>query len=348
LKDAEASISCVLFRSYAQNLGFRLKDGQNVLVFGDVEIYRPRGQVQIVAKGIKLDSGMGLRHQELERLKERLAKEGLFDSERKRVLPRYPQRIGIVTSPNGAALRDVLRVMGTYPAKIILSPAQVQGEGASESVAASVRALRGKADVVIVCRGGGSAEDLWPFNTEAVARAIFECDAPVISAVGHETDVTLADFVADLRAPTPTAAAEMAVPDLQALKDRISGFERRLLRILGGRLDQEEARLDYLRRSLSSRRMYSLVSEHRQRLDYLGERFLSAGRAKIQGYRQQLSSLESRLSAVSPLATLSRGYSLAKVKGELLMRARDVDVGEDIELILQDGWIECSVKARHL
>jgi len=205
LKDRDSQISCVLFRNNGVRLGFELKDGQNVIVYGDVGVYRPQGRVQLMAKGIRLDEGIGYRHLQLEALKKKLADEGLFSLEHKRSLPKYPERIGIVTSPQGAALRDVLRIIGPYPARIILSPAQVQGEGAAESIALAVRALQGRADVVIVCRGGGSTEDLWCFNSELVARAIFECDSPVISAVGHETDFTVADFVADVRAPTPTA-----------------------------------------------------------------------------------------------------------------------------------------------
>jgi len=181
LKDRDSQISCVLFRNNGVRLGFELKDGQNVIVYGDVGVYRPQGRVQLMAKGIRLDEGIGYRHLQLEALKKKLADEGLFSLEHKRSLPKYPERIGIVTSPQGAALRDVLRIIGPYPARIILSPAQVQGEGAAESIALAVRALQGRADVVIVCRGGGSTEDLWCFNSELVARAIFECDSPVIS-----------------------------------------------------------------------------------------------------------------------------------------------------------------------
>ena len=246
LKDRESQISCVLFRSNGGSLDFEMNDGKNVLVYGDVTVYRPQGRVQLVARGIKQDEGLGFRHLQLEALKEKLAREGLFAPERKRPLPRYPQRIGIVTSPQGAALRDVLRTLGNYPARIILSPAQVQGEEAEKSIASALLALRGRSDLIIVCRGGGSTEDLWCFNSEMVARAIFACDAPVISAVGHETDVTVADHVADARAATPTAAAKMAIPDLEEVQEALKYTKVRMMRALWTALERERDRLGHL------------------------------------------------------------------------------------------------------
>ena len=344
LKDKDSQLSCALFRNYGARLGFELKDGQNVQVFGDVEVYRPRGQVQLVVRGIRLDSGLGLRHQELERLKQKLAAEGLFDAERKRSLPKYPSRIGIVTSPDGAALRDVLSIIGSYPARIILSPAQVQGDGAPESISLAVKSLQGMADVVIVCRGGGSAEDLWGFNHEIVARAIFECDSPVISAIGHETDITIADFVADVRAPTPTAAAEMAVPDVAELKSHLGLVESRMVRSLWSSLERKQERLEYLQRSLSARRMYALLAEHRQRLDDLAEHLESAQRTRLDILKNRLALAESSLDSVSPLATLSRGYSIARSPdGRLILSAEDAAPGDVIELILADGKLKCKV-----
>ena len=344
LKDKDSQLSCALFRNYGVRLGFELKDGQNVQVFGDVEVYRPRGQVQLVVRGIRLDSGLGFRHQELERLKQKLAAEGLFDAERKRSLPRYPSRIGIVTSPDGAALRDVLSIIGSYPARIILSPAQVQGDGAPESNSLAVKSLQGRADVVIVCRGGGSAEDLWGFNHEIVARAIFECDSPVISAIGHETDITIADFVADVRAPTPTAAAEMAVPDVAELKSHLDLVESRMVRSLWSSLERKQERLEYLQRSLSARRMYALLAEHRQRLDDLAEHLESAQRTRLDILKNRLALAESGLDSVSPLATLSRGYSIARSPdGRLILSAEDVAPGNVVELILADGKLKCKV-----
>jgi len=343
LKDQNSQISCVLFKNNGLSLDFELMDGKNVMVFGDIAVYRPQGRVQLVARGIKKDEGLGYRHQQLEQLKKKLASEGLFASERKRALPRYPERIGIVTSPQGAALHDVIRTLGSYPARIIISPAQVQGEGAEKSIASAIMALRGKTDVIIVCRGGGSTEDLWCFNSEIVARAIFACDAPVISAIGHETDVTVADYVADLRAATPTAAAKMAVPDAEELKQSLSATEVRMIRALWTILERREERLDYLMNAVSAKRMYSLAQEARQRLDYLSERLESAEARELQTHRSRLELAQGRLIAVGPQATLSRGYAIARSADGLILTASDARSGQEIELILGRGRLLCRV-----
>ncbi|VVB67786.1 Exodeoxyribonuclease 7 large subunit [uncultured archaeon] len=346
LKDRDSQLSCVLFKNQGHEMGFDLENGQNILVFGDVGVYRPQGRVQLVARAIKRDEGLGFRHLQFEALKKKLDLEGLFAVERKRTLPKFPSRIGIVTSPQGAALRDVLRIIGAYPAQIILSPAQVQGEGAEESIALAVRALRGRADVVIVCRGGGSVEDLWCFNSEVVARAIFECDSPVISAIGHETDVTIADFVADVRAPTPTAAAKMAVPETEELKSWLMQAEIRMARALWSDLERKGERLEYLSRSISARKMYSLAAEARQRLDFLGERLDRAQEEKLKGLVNRLDLAEGQLASLGPQATLSRGYAIARSKRGLLLHSQDVEPGDVVELILAKGRLLCRVMER--
>ena len=347
LKDRDSQVSCVLFKNQVSRLGFNLRDGQNVLVYGDVSVYRPQGRVQLVAQGIRRDEGLGFRHLQFESLKKKLADEGLFAIERKRKLPKCPERIGIVTSLQGAALRDVLRIIGPYPARIILSAAQVQGDGAEESIASALRNLQGRVDVVIVCRGGGSVEDLWCFNSEVVARAIYDCDSPVISAVGHETDVTIADYVADVRAATPTAAAKMAVPDLGELQDQLIQTELRMMRSLWAGLERKKERLEYLQRNISARRMYSLSAESRQRLDYLGER-LSANHGKmLLALRSRLDLAESRLVAVGPEATLLRGYAIARTKDGLILASEDAKVGDVVELILGRGRLRCRVLESH-
>ena len=343
LKDQGSQISCVLFKNNGLSLDFELKDGKNVLVFGDIAVYRPQGRVQLVARGIKQDVGLGFRHLQLEALKKKLAAEGLFSVERKRALPQYPERIGIVTSPQGAALRDVLRTLGPYPAKIILSPAQVQGDGAEESIACALFALRGRADVIIVCRGGGSTEDLWCFNSEVVARAIFACDSPVISAVGHETDVTIADYVADMRAATPTAAAKMAVPDVEEIKEELRFTQVRMMRALWTGLERKEERLEYLKHTFSAKRMYSLARDSRQRLDYLSESLEAAQADKMQSLKSRLVLAEGRLVAVGPQATLQRGYAIARSQKGLILQAQDARPGEEIELILGRGRLLCRV-----
>jgi exodeoxyribonuclease VII large subunit len=343
LKDQGAQISCVLFKGSALSLNFEMKDGTNVMVFGDVAVYRPQGRVQLVARGIKQDEGLGFRHLQLEALKKKLAEEGLFALERKRALPLYPERIGIVTSPQGAALQDVLRTIGSYPARIILSPAQVQGEGAEESIASAILALRGRADVIIVCRGGGSTEDLWCFNSEIVARAIFACDVPVISAVGHETDVTIADYVADMRAATPTAAAKMAVPDVEELKERLATTQVRIMRALWTNLERKEERLEYLKHNVSAKRMYSLARDARQRLDILCQSLDGAQADKMRSLKSRLELAEGRLTAVGPRATLLRGYAIARSEKGLILQAQDARPGDVLELILGQGRLRCRV-----
>ncbi|MFZ2473324.1 MAG: exodeoxyribonuclease VII large subunit [Methanothrix sp.] len=343
LKDQGSQISCVLFKGSALSLDFELKDGKNVMVLGDVAVYRPQGRVQLVARAVKQDEGLGFRHLQLEALKKKLAAEGLFALERKRALPLYPERIGIVTSPQGAALQDVLRTLGAYPARIILSPAQVQGEGAEESIASAILALRGSADVIIVCRGGGSTEDLWCFNSEIVARAIFACDVPVISAVGHETDVTIADYVADMRAATPTAAAKMAVPDVEEIKEGLRFAQVRIVRALWTNLERKEERLEYLKHNVSAKRMYSLAQDARQRLDILCQSLDGAQADKMQSLKSRLELAEGRLVAVGPRATLQRGYAIARSAQGLILQAKDARPGEEIELILGQGRLMCRV-----
>jgi exodeoxyribonuclease VII large subunit len=343
IKDQGSSISCVLFRGSGISLDFEPRDGKNVMVFGDIAVYRPQGRVQLVARALRQDDGVGFRHLQLEALKKKLAAEGLFALERKRPLPKYPERIGIVTSPQGAALRDVLRTLGSYPAKIILSPALVQGEGAEESVALAIAALRGRADVIVVCRGGGSTEDLWCFNSEIVARAIFDCDVPVISAVGHETDVTIADFVADVRAATPTAAAKLAVPDVEQIKDDLRTAQVRIMRALWTALERKEERLEYLKQNVSAKRMYSLARDARQRLDYLSQSLDAAQAEKVRILKSRLEVAEGRLLAVGPLATLQRGYAIARSERGLILQAREAQPGDEIELILWKGRLRCRV-----
>jgi exodeoxyribonuclease VII large subunit len=343
LKDENAQISCVLFKNNGHLLDFEMEDGKNVLVFGDIAVYRPQGRVQLVARGVKMDAGLGLAYLQLEALKKKLAAEGLFASERKRALPRYPERIGIVTSPQGAALRDVLQTLSCYPARIILSAAQVQGEGAEESIVSALQALRGRTDVIILCRGGGSVEDLWCFNSEIIARAIFACDAPVISAVGHETDVTIADYVADVRAATPTAAAKMAVPDVEALKDELRSASVRMARSLWAGLERKEEHLEYLKNAISARRMYSLARDARQRLDYLSERLDAAETGCLNAKKNRLDLAKGRLAAVGPQATLLRGYAIARSDRGLVLTARDARPGQEIELILGRGRLLCRV-----
>ncbi len=341
LKDGDSQISCVLFRGNSGGLDFELANGQNVMVFGDVEFYRPQGRIQILVKAARLDSGFGGKHLELEMLKERLSAEGLFDAERKRPIPSYPACIGVVTSPDGAALRDVLRVLGSCPARILISPAVVQGESAPRSIASAIAALQGIADVIIVGRGGGSAEDLSPFNSEVVARAISSSISPVVSAVGHETDVTIADFAADVRAPTPSSAAAMVRPDVEGLREELSGTEARMARSLSASVDRRRARLGGLGRSLSGRRMRGVVFEERQNLDRIADRLVSAEDMLIDRLSGRLEVAEGKIESLSPLSTLKRGYCIAVTDGGIARRASDLNAGELFELLFADGGLLC-------
>jgi exodeoxyribonuclease VII large subunit len=341
LKDGDSQISCVLFRGHSGGLDFELSNGLNVLVYGDVEFYRPQGRVQILVKAARRDSGLGGKHLELEMLKKRLAAEGFFDAERKRPIPNYPACIGVVTSPDGAALRDVLRVLGSCPARIVISPAQVQGEAAPKSIASAISALQGTADVIIVGRGGGSAEDLSPFNSELVARAIYRSCCPVVSAVGHETDVTIADFVADVRAPTPSAAAEMVRPEVERLRECLGGIEARMVRSLSANLARKRQRFADLGRVLSERRMRGLVSEERQNLDRMMDRLLSAEDRRIDLLAGRLELAAGKLDSLSPLSTLSRGYCIALADLGVARRASDLSPGELFDLVFADGKLLC-------
>lgn len=343
LKDSEAQISCVMFRAYASELDFVLRDGMNVRVFGDVGFYKARGNVQLQVRSISPDTGMGRSAMELELLRRRLAAEGLFSPERKRPLPRYPERIGIVTSMDGAALRDVIRSLGGYPARIILSPATVQGDAAAQSMVSALRALHGRADVIILCRGGGSAEDLSPFNDEHLARAIAESDAPVISAVGHEVDVTVADLVADVRASTPTAAAKLAAPDVEEIRLRLRNLEDRMTWAIDSHLERMRSRLDYISRGIEARKMYAILEMRRLRLRDLSRRLFDAERSIVDSGVRRLEIAKARLGSASPLALLSRGYTIVVGPAGVVCRAADLAIGEEIRLVFSDGEACCNV-----
>ncbi|MEM2097914.1 MAG: exodeoxyribonuclease VII large subunit [Methanothrix sp.] len=343
LKDSEAQISCVMFRNHAADLDFVLRDGMNVRVFGDVGFYKARGDVQLQVRLISPDTGIGRSAMELEVIRRRLAAEGLFAPERKRHLPKYPERIGIVTSLDGAALRDVVRSLGRYPARIVLSPATVQGDAAAQSMILALRALRGRADVIILCRGGGSAEDLSPFNDEHLARAIAECDAPVISAVGHEVDVTIADLVADARASTPTAAARLAVPDVEEIRLLLRNLEDRMTWAIDSQLERIRSRLDYLGRGIEARQMYALLDRRKIRLRDLSRRLLDAEISILDSRGRKLELSRARLDSASPLALLSRGYTMVVGPSGVVCRAADLSRGEDIRLVFSDGEACCRV-----
>jgi exodeoxyribonuclease VII large subunit len=345
LKEHESQIRGVMWRSSAAKLDFELENGQSVLVHGQLDVYSPRGTYQLVIRHIE-PVGLGGLQLAFRQLHQRLAAEGLFAAERKRPLPLLPQRIGIVTSPSGAAIRDFLRALErrwSQP-QVVLIPARVQGAGAATELAEAIRAahrLTPRPDVLVVGRGGGSLEDLWAFNEEPLVRAVAASEIPVVSAVGHEIDVTLCDLAADLRALTPTDAAQQVVPDQQQLRQTLSGWQQRCHHQLRSRLDAAWQRIDWLAaRPVIAQPLQSLASS-RQQLTLLRQR---ADRSLINwqaSQRQRLAAVASQLEALSPLGTLARGYSLTRLgpDGPLLTNNDRLQVGDLLMTQLAHGGL---------
>lgn len=347
LKDAEGAIRCVMFRGDASSLRFRPQNGMMVIAAGRVSVYPRDGQYQLYCARLTPD-GAGDLHVAFEQMKEKLLQEGLFDQSVKKPIPEYPKTIALVTSPAGAAVRDMLRILGArFPmAAIRILPVRVQGEGAANEIAAAIRWANWKnvADLIITGRGGGSMEDLWAFNEEVVARAIFDSEIPVISAVGHEPDVTIADFVADLRAATPSNAAELAVPDQNELYADLEGKRIRLEQAMTWRLNQQRRRLEQLaeRRPMIDPTYY--FQTKRQFLDHQSDRLIHGMEKTIAHQRQRTVHLAAALDAMSPLKVLGRGYAIArKEDGSLLTRVGDAVPGEKFDLRLSDGSVKCRV-----
>ncbi len=340
LKDAEGQIRAVMFRSRAMTLKFQPESGMKVIVHGSVTVYPRDGSYQIYVTSMQPD-GIGALYLAYEQLKARLAEEGLFDEENKKPIPIIPRRIGVITSPTGAAVRDIINVTGRrYPgADLFIYPALVQGEGAEQSLIKALDYLDNSrlCDVIIIGRGGGSIEDLWAFNGEGLARRIFAATTPIISAVGHETDFTICDFVADLRAPTPSAAAEIAVPDTRDLMLRIDSYDERLAIALKRRVERARERLASLAHSTDKSRIFTLLDNKRQSLMYLDEksRFLANG--VLNKAREVLSKNAARVDALSPLSTLSRGYSIAEKNGKTVKSVNELKVGDTVSLRVFDG-----------
>lgn len=350
LKDEYSSLKGVMFRSRAERVRFVPKDGMKVLVRGSIRIYERDGNIQLYAEEMQ-PSGVGALYLAYEQLKERLGQEGLFATERKRPIPRYPRRVGIVTSPTGAALKDILKVMQRRNPQIswILAPAAVQGELAPREVAQAIARLNrhSQVDVIIVGRGGGSLEELWAFNTEEVARAIAASRIPVISAVGHETDVTIADMVADLRAPTPSAASELAVPVWLELKADLEQLELRLRNTMNSQIQRKRQRLDSLKAIGPLSNPFWRIDQNRQRLDSLSEGLEQGMTRFVSDKNGILKLLTAKLDLLSPLAILGRGYSLTyDPKGKVLHNSQDINVGQQVQVRLQQGLLTCAVLAK--
>ncbi len=350
LKDAKAQIRCALFQNRAWLFRESLRNGQHVLMRGRVSLYEPRGDFQVIVEYLE-EAGIGALRQAYDELRLRLEQEGLFALERKQPLPCFPQRIGVITSPSGAAFRDVLTTLRRrFPSlPVLLYPVPVQGAGAGERIAQTIRKASGQrsCDTLLLVRGGGSLEDLWAFNEESVARAIVACTIPLVTGIGHETDVTIADFAADQRAATPTAAAELASPDRLEWLNQIRLLNERLARGLHHRLDTQHQRLNELARRLDRLHPRQRLHNHAQRLDELDQRLLTATRQRLQMATQRLQSLSAHLHALSPLATLNRGYAIARrhPKGEILRRADQASVGGTVDILLGEGHLYCEIQA---
>ena len=348
LKDDRSQIQVIMFRSSAAGLRFILKDGEEVLVQGRLNLYPARGQYQINANKVE-PLGIGALQRAFEDLKQQLADEGLFAEHHKKPLPVFPLKIGVITSATGAAFQDICQQLRKrYPlAEVLLHPTLVQGDGAAEGIVHALQAMnqRDDIDVLIVGRGGGSIEDLWAFNEEVVARAIFASAIPVVSAVGHETDFTIADMVADHRAPTPSAAVEHIVPDQTELLTQLKGYDAWLRRIINDRFDALNTRLQDLETRLSPTRRKDAIYQLHQTLDTLDLACRSAVGQKLADGERDLHTLAQRLNALSPLATLERGYSISrKTDGAVLTSAEQVSIGDRVEIQLADGHLACRVE----
>ncbi len=340
LKDENSLIKCIMFKSYAERLAFKPKDGMKVMVFGSVSVFERDGVYQIYTKTM-MDDGMGDLHEQFEQLKAKLEKEGLFDEVHKKPIPLYPKVIGVLTSQTGAVIRDIINVSTRRNPNIYirLLPVPVQGPGAAEQIAEKIKIMNEKklADVLIIGRGGGSLEDLWPFNEEVVARVIYESELPIISAVGHETDFTIADFVADLRAPTPSAAAELAVPDVYELKQKINNYQNRCRISLKKQVELMRLRYE---KCIKSRVFTDPLRKHRD-LSVLLDSNVQRLVTKIKNIKKDNQTayieLVTKLDALSPLKTLTRGYTLTEKDGKIIKSATELQQNDKVKLKFVDG-----------
>ena len=348
IKDAKGTIACVMFAGNRAGLKFRMEEGQQVVVGGSVEVYERDGKYQLYAREIILD-GAGYLYEKFERLKRELLEQGLFASEYKQPLPKYIRTLGVVTAPTGAAVQDIINITrrrNPY-VQIILYPAIVQGEQAAASIIRGIRALEHiGVDVMIVGRGGGSIEDLWAFNEEIVARAVYECSVPVISAVGHETDTTIIDFVSDLRAPTPSAAAELAVPDMRVILGQIQGYEESLSHAMEQAVLRNRQRVENYQRIFRHLNPQSRLNDRRQRLMEIEERLRIGMNRKLDAAKSELAIRTQKLEGVSPLRQLERGYAyVSDEEGHGITSAGQVTKGQRLLLDVRDGRIESEVTA---
>lgn len=346
LKDEKSLIKCIMFKSYAERLNFVPKDGMKVMVFGSVSVFERDGIYQIYVKAMKQD-GVGDLYEAYEKLKADLEKEGLFDESHKKKIPLKPEVIGVLTSQTGSVIRDIINVStrrnpNTY---IRLFPVPVQGPGAAEEIARGIKLMNEKnlADVLIVGRGGGSLEDLWPFNEEIVARAIYNSKIPIISAVGHETDFCIADFVADLRAPTPSAAAELANPDIFELKDKINVFKQRSRLALKKKIEVMNLRYEKVMASHVFKDPFKKINEYSVELDKFIRSLEISIKNKHSEQKSKFAEKVAKLDTLSPLKTLSRGYSITEKQGKIVASKKDLKKDDEVEIKFFDGTKQAKI-----
>lgn len=348
LKDEKSVVKAVMFSYAAKNLRFKPENGMKVIARGRVSVYEPSGQYQLYVEDMQPD-GVGALSIQFEQLKAKLSKEGLFDKANKKPIPKFPETIGVITSPTGAAVRDIFNVLNRrYPsADIVMCPVLVQGENAASQLTQAIMRFSNNklADVIIIGRGGGSIEDLWAFNDEGLARAIFECDTPVISAVGHETDFTICDFVSDLRAPTPSAAAELAVPDKAELLAELSSQEQYLRSIMDKKIIDLNRSLTNSTRLLSAFSPLKTITEGLTSLENTGSRLIKFGENLIDINTRNLTKTASKLSALNPVSVLMRGYSyITDEDNNSVTSVKDVKNGDKININVSDGAFTATVE----
>lgn len=348
LKDDSAAVRAVMFNSSAKRLKFMPEDGMKVIARGRVSVYEASGQYQLYVDDMQPD-GVGALNLAYEQLKEKLQKEGLFSELHKKPLPPYPEKVGVITSPTGAAVRDIINVLGRrFPyAEIVFCPVLVQGEGAHLQLTDAVNLFNseGAADVIIIGRGGGSIEDLWEFNDEGLARAVYNSDIPVISAVGHETDFTICDFVADMRAPTPSAAAELAVPDANELQYALSALKNRMFLNVSSGIADRRSRLEYLTSKGALKSPDEMLSNRSQRLDTAFSKMLSSYENRIGGKKVEFISAATALSKLDPMSVLMRGFAFVSDKnGKNVYSSQALAKGDKINVRFHDGSAVCEVK----
>ena len=348
LKDEKSVVKAVMFSYAAKNLKFKPENGMKVILRARVSVYEPSGQYQLYVEDMQPD-GVGALSLQFEQLKEKLSKEGLFDKAHKKPIPTFPETIGVITSPTGAAVRDILNILSRrYPsADIVMCPVLVQGENAASQLTQAIKRFSESkiADVVIIGRGGGSQEDLWAFNDENLARAIYDCETPVISAVGHETDFTICDFVSDLRAPTPSAAAELAVPDKDELTAELMAQRQYLSALIDKKLLSFESSLDNSSRLLSAYSPLNIIEIGEKDMINLSDRMLSVSKQLIEKNTKNLTETASKLSALNPVAVLMRGYSyITDTDNKTVSSVSDVNVGDKINIKVSDGTLSAVVE----